>query len=471
MLRKFRLFLFVIILLVACSNNAKNESESNNNQNPQTNNKEISDVNNNVNEIARDIFAPGDDVLIDADVHMSESNNSITVEGTSNLLTGSKLLIYIKTTPYQLPNPVVRQIVSIEDDGTFTFEHDLKDNFFIDNNERPMIVQITFDVKDNNKDSLNEVYGPNGENLKGPLIYQKESPQERQVAEQEVYFVVEGEENTYSSITSELQDIPDDYGEPAVWMEAEIIGNDHHFLYVEGKSNLLEGLELTGRYFTHDESLKPYLIVPSIGKVKPDGTFTIEVPYDDISEEGFVQITSISPKGELNNKYKEIYGNSYEDLTGDIVIEGKLKDSQEIELIIGKQEKENLSVENALVTESENELRIRLPDNILFDLNESSLKADAKEILDDVIDLLEKMDINEDIQVHGHTDNQGTLEINQPLSEDRAISVATYLKENGDLSSYNLNTVGFADTKPIASNDDEEGRQQNRRVEIIFQEK
>src|SRR5699024_868039 len=120
---------------------------------------------------------------------------------------------------------------------------------------------------------------------------------------------------------------------------------------------------------------------------KPDGSFTIEVPYDDISEEGFVQITSIGPIGELNNQYKEIYGDKYEHLTGDIVIDGLMKDSQEIELIIGKQEKETLSVENALVTESEGELRIRLPDNILFDLNESSLKSDAKKTLDHVIDL------------------------------------------------------------------------------------
>src|SRR5699024_2814696 len=127
----------------------------------------------------------------------------------------------------------------------FTFEHDLKDNFFIDKNERPMIVEITFDVKDNNQDSLNEVYRPKGENIKGSLIYQKENSQERQVDEQEGYFVIEGGENTYSSITNELQNTPDDYGDPAVWIEAEIVGNDHHFLYVEGKSNLLEGIELT----------------------------------------------------------------------------------------------------------------------------------------------------------------------------------------------------------------------------------
>ena len=176
--------------------------------------------------------------------------------------------------------------------------------------------------------------------------------------EQDVYFMVEGGDNTYSSVTNELEDLPDDYGEAAVWMEAEIIGNDHQFLYVEGKSNLLEGLELTGYYFPHDESVKPYLKIPSKGKVKPDGTFRIEVPYDDISAEGFVEITSIGPNGELSNRYKEVYGNNYELLTGDIVIDGKLPDTQEISLTIGKERKNHLAIENALITESDGELEL-----------------------------------------------------------------------------------------------------------------
>lgn len=483
MYKKLGLLLIVFIFLIACSNKGNNEIGHNSEHNQISNNNDVSNIDDNnnhnelvnaendTNDVERDTFTVGDDIVIEADVHMSEENNRITVEGTSNLLTNSNVLIYIKTTPYQLAVPVVRQMVSVEEDGTFTFEHDLKENFFVDNNERSLIVEITLDVKDNKDDSLDNIYGANGKNLQGPLIYQREDSEIRQVAEQDVYFIVEGGENSYSSVTNELEDLPDDYGEADVWMEAEIIGNDHHFLYVEGKSNLLEGLELTGYYFPDDESVTPYLRIPSKGKVKPDGSFRIEVPYDDISAEGFVEITSIGPHGELSNRYKEVYGDKYELLTGDIVIDGKLQDTQEIALTIGKKEKNNLAIENALVTESDGELRIRLPDHILFDVNESNLKSAAKATLDEVIDLLEEMDINEDIQIQGHTDNQGTLEINQPLSEDRAAAVATYLKENGDLSSYNLNTVGFADTKPVATNDDEEGRQQNRRVEIIFQEK
>src|SRR5699024_12257244 len=127
------------------------------------------------------------------------------------------------------------------------------------------------DVKDNKDDSLDNIYGANGKNLQGPLIYQREDLEIRQVAEQDVYFIVEGGENTYSSVTNELEDLPDDYGEADVWMEAEIVGNDHQFLYVEGTSNLLEGLELTGHYFTDEESVKQYLKIPSTENIKTDG--------------------------------------------------------------------------------------------------------------------------------------------------------------------------------------------------------
>src|SRR5699024_8397594 len=117
------------------------------------------------------------------------------------------------------------------------------------------------------------------------------------------------------------------------------------------------------------------------------------------------------------------------------------------------------------------EVRIKLPDHIRFDVNESNLKPASQSTLDEAIDSLEEMNINKEIQTDGHTNNQGTMEINQRVSDDQAASVATYQYENGDLSSYNLKTDGYADTKPIATNDDEEGRQQNRRVEIIFQER
>ena len=69
------------------------------------------------------------------------------------------------------------------------------------------------------------------------------------------------------------------------------------------------------------------------------------------------------------------------------------------------------------------------------------------------------------IEVSGHTDNKGTMQANQVLSENRARSVYQYLIANG-ISAERLSFKGFGQTQPIASNDTEDGRSQNRRTEF-----
>ena len=71
------------------------------------------------------------------------------------------------------------------------------------------------------------------------------------------------------------------------------------------------------------------------------------------------------------------------------------------------------------------------------------------------------------LQVEGHTDSVGTDEYNQQLSEHRAQSVRDYLVQQG-INQYSVESRGFGKTEPIASNDTPEGRQQNRRVELVL---
>jgi outer membrane protein OmpA-like peptidoglycan-associated protein len=71
------------------------------------------------------------------------------------------------------------------------------------------------------------------------------------------------------------------------------------------------------------------------------------------------------------------------------------------------------------------------------------------------------------LQVEGHTDSVGTDEYNQQLSEHRAQSVRDYLVQQG-INQYSIESRGFGKTEPIASNDSPEGRQQNRRVELVL---
>src|SRR5699024_10911454 len=101
--------------------------------------------------------------------------------GNTNLVTGTSLLVKIITSPYQFPKQIGFCHVDIEEDGSFTCEHQLKEDFFIKQNERPLLVEVNLDnAVSHHKEELIDIYGENGENLKGPLVYQKEIPKERQ---------------------------------------------------------------------------------------------------------------------------------------------------------------------------------------------------------------------------------------------------------------------------------------------------
>ena len=71
------------------------------------------------------------------------------------------------------------------------------------------------------------------------------------------------------------------------------------------------------------------------------------------------------------------------------------------------------------------------------------------------------------LQVEGHTDSVGTDDYNQQLSEKRAGTVRDYLVQQG-ISTDAIEARGFGKTEPVASNDSPEGRQQNRRVEMVI---
>jgi len=95
-------------------------------------------------------------------------------------------------------------------------------------------------------------------------------------------------------------------------------------------------------------------------------------------------------------------------------------------------------------------------------------KKDAKEDLKDVINLLEDVQENETVQVKGHTDNEGEKEYNQKLLEERAEAVEKYIRDDGDVEHLKFDVKVYGETKPAASNENEDGKKKNHRVEIIF---
>ena len=109
---------------------------------------------------------------------------------------------------------------------------------------------------------------------------------------------------------------------------------------------------------------------------------------------------------------------------------------------------------------------VELSEKILFDFNEYFLTSDAQGNLDKIITVLHKYpDTN--IEVQGHTDNVGSDSYNQNLSVKRAKSVNSYLKSK-DISGSRLSTLGFGEEAPKYSNETEDGRAQNRRVEFLI---
>ena len=112
-----------------------------------------------------------------------------------------------------------------------------------------------------------------------------------------------------------------------------------------------------------------------------------------------------------------------------------------------------------------NSLLITLDSGVLFDVDKYNLRPEAQEILKNLAVVLKEADIKS-FEIDGHTDSDASDEYNKTLSDNRAKSVKEFLSSQGVKT--NIITNGYGESKPIASNDTPEGKQKNRRVEIII---
>lgn len=127
--------------------------------------------------------------------------------------------------------------------------------------------------------------------------------------------------------------------------------------------------------------------------------------------------------------------------------------------------------EKTKVTTDGEETKIQLPDDILFNHDQSDLKPDAQKTLNELIQALAKLEADTVIQINGHTDSTSDEQYNLMLSEKRAKSVEAYLRQSGKIDLIKMSTSGYGESMPIASNDSEEGKAKNRRVEIVINPK
>ena len=136
-----------------------------------------------------------------------------------------------------------------------------------------------------------------------------------------------------------------------------------------------------------------------------------------------------------------------------------------------KQKEELSKIEGAqveTVTDQNNlqAIKVTFDSGILFGFNKSDLSKAAKESLNQFAVSL-KQNPSTDVTIYGYTDNVGTLEANKKVSGQRALAVQQYLNDAG-IPSNRMTAQGLAWDNPVASNDTEAGRAQNRRVEIYI---
>jgi len=110
--------------------------------------------------------------------------------------------------------------------------------------------------------------------------------------------------------------------------------------------------------------------------------------------------------------------------------------------------------------------KVSILENVTFLTGKSELTPEAKQALDGIAKQLQKTP-NVQIEIHVHTDNQGTITSALLLSEQRAVAVVRYLEEKG-IDNTRLKAVGHGPKNPIASNSTAAGRQKNRRVELVI---
>ncbi len=123
------------------------------------------------------------------------------------------------------------------------------------------------------------------------------------------------------------------------------------------------------------------------------------------------------------------------------------------------------------ITQLKDKLSVNLVERILFDSGSAEIKKDGKKVLDRVAEILAKV-TDKEIRVEGYTDNvpisprlAARFPTNWELSTARATTVARYLQDKG-IDPTILSAAGYSEYRPIAPNDDEEGRAKNRRIEI-----
>lgn len=210
-------------------------------------------------------------------------------------------------------------------------------------------------------------------------------------------------------------------------------------------------------------------------QIGADGTGVYKDENDDVTIT-IAENSSTYTKGNITVKNNDDGSGTYNDKDKDLLIEndGKGKaiitlkgKSTEVEAKpLEKPEKfPKLKMVPPVPSIEANSLLITLDSGILFDVDKYDVRPEAERALASLATVLKEADVKA-FEIDGHTDSDASDEYNQALSEKRANAVKDFLASQGLTSEITI--IGYGESRPVASNDTPEGKQKNRRVEVII---
>ncbi|MBD8973067.1 MAG: chemotaxis protein [Clostridiales bacterium] len=244
--------------------------------------------------------------------------------------------------------------------------------------------------------------------------------------------------------------------------------NDASFSVLEsGSVSLVDGQIVSGgvTQLPGIESVLEYIGVSS--EVKGNNQDLSATGADDGEEDSSDQPDSIQPSSEETIKDEQT-DNSQRDLKEQLEKEGLKQSEQMYDEISEKVESYKIE-DNITMDYNAQYVSLDLNGALLFDQGKADLREDAESFMKKVTSILKRY---KDcvVEIEGHTDNvpihSSVYQSNRYLSTARATKVYEYIMNNSDLIDSNLKVAGYGESRPVASNDTEEGRARNRRVTI-----
>jgi outer membrane protein OmpA-like peptidoglycan-associated protein len=204
--------------------------------------------------------------------------------------------------------------------------------------------------------------------------------------------------------------------------------------------------------------LKKFLMIGSAASIILAGCKSMNKTQKGaiIGTAGGAAVGAVIGKASGNTAMGAIIGAAVGGATGAII--GKKMDKQAKEI--------KNDVPGAKVERVGEGIVVEFNEKILFAFDRSDLSSTSTKNLDKLAAILQKY-LDTDIEVQGHTDNVGTENYNEALSERRADAVTSYLRSKG-ISSSRLKPIGYGETSPRYENTTEAGRSQNRRVDFLI---